>query len=401
MLLITPLNGVSSDLRTQYIVIEAWIVYMSIPISPSLPWLLDFVQSSFSDDLVGAATQIVARLCEQAEVRAAGIFWLGDTPATPPLLLAEHAIDVHTSTVAVARALSDGDALVWAGDMDTGYILPLRTNRQTLGALVLKLVAPPAEAVLWQIVAAHSALVLRQAVIHAAISESASEWDDFISHAVHEIKNPLASAKGYADLLLRRANKEANETYRKGLAVITQQVTRATSLLEQLSDTSRVATNRLHIQRQPADLAALVRRVAQAQQIKTEQHSIQVSGADEALYGSFDEMRISQVVDAMIANAVRFSPHGGAIRLQLEHYTNADGASEALFSVQDQGIGVPEGEQVRVFGRFKRGSNVEGMYSGLGLGLFIAQYLAQQHQGRIWLESAAEQGTTSFLVLPL
>ena len=75
------------------------------------------------------------------------------------------------------------------------------------------------------------------------------DWEEFLAHAAHEIKNPLASIKGYADLLLRRAAKDPADPYRKGLTTISQQVGRTTTLLEQLSDITRLSAGRLPIDR--------------------------------------------------------------------------------------------------------------------------------------------------------
>ena len=109
------------------------------------------------------------------------------------------------------------------------------------------------------------------------------DWEEFLAHAAHEIKNPLASIKGYADLLLRRAAKDPADPYRKGLATISQQVGRTTSLLDQLSDITRLGTGPLPIDRHEADFALIVDQVVQEYQAADQQHTIAFDGDATAL----------------------------------------------------------------------------------------------------------------------
>jgi signal transduction histidine kinase len=110
---------------------------------------------------------------------------------------------------------------------------------------------------------------------------------------------------------------------------------------------------------------------------------------------------MAQVVGAVVGNALKFSPDGAAIVLSTRRLAAGDGPPAAMLSVADTGVGVPEGEQERVFERFFRGSNVRGSYPGMGVGLYIARAILDLHDGRIWLERAPEQGTNCFVTLPL
>lgn len=368
-----------------------------------LAWLLDVMRAADTPDLVEQARQVLAALRRDPRIVAAGL-WCGDTHASR--CLGQHNLDETALAPLVAEVLANGQALTRPapfGDAAELSLLPLCYAEATFG--VLAIVAQPrepADMLRWRVVAAHLGASLWPAQQPQQTEQALSnEWDDFIAHAVHEIKNPLASTKGYADLLLRRANKDSNENYRKGLVVISQQVTKANGLLEQLSDTSRINTNRIHIEPSYADLADVTRRVAQEQQIKTDQHLIDIEGVAEALYTTFDVARISQCLEAIIGNAVKFSPNGGTISIGLSEQPQPGGSSAAVVSVSDQGIGVPAAERERIFERFKRGSNVVGLFSGLGLGLFIARDLVQRHGGRMWVAGEPDQGTTVFLLLPL
>lgn len=367
--------------------------------SSPLTWLLEFMQRSYPETLHALAEQLLAQVRTHPSVQDAGL-WLRDLSGRMYKLVPLQRGDEHLDD-RIRQVIARGQAQSVALPAATEQVIPLCVGDQVFGALVIVERPGSTDRELWQAAAAHMAVLLRLAQSASPDGESENEWDEFISHAVHEIKNPLASAKGYADLLLRRAKKEENESYSKGLLVISQQLTKATVLLDQMSDTSRIATNRLQLQHSPADLAELVRRAVQNQQIKTEQHSIQIEGADERLPVDLDEGRIAQVIEAMIANAVRFSPNGSVISVRLERANAVNGTLLARIVVADQGIGVPAGEEARIFQRFKRGSNVAGMYSGLGLGLFVASEIAARHGGRMWLESAPEQGSTCYFELPI
>ncbi len=356
------------------------------------------MQRSYPETMPALASQVLAQVRTHPGVQDAGI-WLRDLNGYMHNLSPTQSGDERLAEE-IRRVLARGQAQTVALSETIGQVVPLCIGEQVFGALVVVEQPGSSDRELWQAAAAHIAVLLRLAQA-TPVAQTENEWDEFISHAVHEIKNPLASAKGYADLLLRRAKKESNESYSKGLLVISQQLTKATGLLDQMSDTSRIATDRLQIQHAPADLAELVRRAVQNQQIKTEQHSIQIEGADEHLPVDLDEGRITQVIEAMIANAVRFSPNGSVIAVRLERANAVSGTPLARIVVADQGIGVPAGEEARIFQRFKRGSNVAGMYSGLGLGLFVANEVAARHGGRMWLESAPERGTICYFELPL
>jgi signal transduction histidine kinase len=284
-------------------------------------------------------------------------------------------------------------------------ILPLGTTNEQRGALVIVTQVPPEpdELLLLRAVAAHLTPLIMRPQLWPSQPAGASErtWEEFLAHAAHEIKNPLASIKGYADLLLRRAAKDTGDPYRKGLATISQQVGRTTVLLDQISDITRLGAGSLPIDRHMADFAAIVEQVVQEYQSADQQHAIAFDRIDTELPGRFDQVRITQVISAIISNALKFSFDGGVVSVLLRRSDADDGTTMARLSVSDTGVGVPPGEQERVFERFFRGSNVRGTYAGLGVGLYVARAIVNLHGGRIWLESQPGLKTTCYVALPL
>jgi len=235
------------------------------------------------------------------------------------------------------------------------------------------------------------------------------EKDEFISIISHELKNPLASIKGYASLLQRRAKKDASlEPAVKGLGVIEQQVNRMTLLLDQLRDVSQIGMDRFMVDRSPLDLAELTQRIAYDMQTTTSDHRIQLHIHDEPLVTDADEFRISQVLSNLIGNAIKYSPNGGTVDIVVQRSSSPPqrpfelaGDHWATVTVSDQGIGIPQAVQDRLFQRFYRAPNAKGKISGMGLGLYITREIIQRHDGYMWLESTEGQGSSFGIALPL
>ena len=236
------------------------------------------------------------------------------------------------------------------------------------------------------------------------------EKDEFISIISHELKNPLASIKGYAGLLTRRARKDQHLAQAmKGLEVIEQQVNRITQLLDQLRDVSHIGINRFTVEPQTIDLVPLVERVAADAQTTTSDHSIQIDVRDAPLLASVDEFRVEQVLSNLVGNAIKYSPNGGPVEVvagQAGSFALSDRSLTippdwAMITVRDYGIGIPEAAHERLFERFFRAANAKGRVSGMGLGLFIAREIVQRHGGLMWVESEEGKGSLFGVALPL
>ncbi len=235
------------------------------------------------------------------------------------------------------------------------------------------------------------------------------EKDEFISIISHELKNPLASIKGYAGLLQRRSRKDqALQSALKGLDVIEQQVNRMTTLLDQLRDVSQIGMDRFTIEAVPLDIADLTQRVAYDMQTTSNNHHLQIDVHDEPLITEADEFRISQVLSNLIGNAIKYSPDGGPIDIVVRRSSDPPArpvdiaqGEFAVISVRDYGIGIPPDGQERLFQRFFRAPNAQGRISGMGLGLYISREIVQRHGGYVWLESTEGAGSLFGVAIPL
>lgn len=316
---------------------------------------------------------------------------------------------ISTGLAEFAEVASRGDKL--AGADQPSAVLPLIVKDNLIGAFVFSFHTggpiPLNERAVFSAIATHVAVAIHHAQLYQQAERQRQELqaideqkDEFISITSHELKNPMASIKGYADLMLRRSAKNPDDPNRKGLEIISQQVSRMTKLLDQLLDVSRIGMNRLQIERRPADLAAVARRVVDELRATTEDHELRLELHNTPLIGLFDETRIGQAIGNLLSNAIKYSPNGGVIRVRVSGRVN-DGQREALIAVSDQGIGIPLADRAHLFERFFRASNADASFPGMGLGLFITRGLVARNGGRIWVESTEGEGTTFYITLPL
>lgn len=235
------------------------------------------------------------------------------------------------------------------------------------------------------------------------------EKDEFISIIAHELKNPLASIKGYAGLLQRRAKKEgAAPASFKGLDVIEQQANRMNLLLDQLRDVSQIGMDRFEIEPKVLDMVDLTQRVALDMQATTGSHFLQLDvSAETRLLANVDEFRMAQVLTNLLSNAIKYSPDGGDIEIVVSSGDRPPCASDGsghpwvMVTVTDAGIGIPADVHERLFQRFFRAPNAQGRISGMGLGLYITREIIQRHGGCMWLESEEGNGSLFGVALPL
>ena len=191
-----------------------------------------------------------------------------------------------------------------------------------------------------------------------------------VSIVSHELRNPLTSILGYTSLLLNR--EVDSDRARHYLEIIQQQGNRLASLIDHFLDSESVETGQVEIDLQPLDLRPLL--VAEATLVadKSGKHTIEVAVGPETLPVKGDRERLAQVVANLLGNAVKYSPGGGVVSVEGEV---ADGM--ARVHVRDDGIGVPDEHQSRIFTKFFRGSARESGIAGTGLGLAVSREIIE------------------------
>lgn len=214
----------------------------------------------------------------------------------------------------------------------------------------------------------------------------------------HELRTPLASIKGYATTMLEleESGGLSDEERREFLQVIDSESDRLRELISNLLDMSRIEAGVMKVDPAPVRLGRLMKTAAERTQHMTELHRVLVDWRSDRLVMA-DAPRVLQVVTNLLANAVKYSPEGGDIRIG-----QRVGTGWLEVSVADQGVGIPPRELPKVFDRFHR---VEGEISrrvgGTGLGLAISKGLVEAHGGRIWVESEPGVGSVFTFTLPL
>jgi len=245
---------------------------------------------------------------------------------------------------------------------------------------------------------------------HIAILEDITtrkEWErtreEFLSSAAHDLKTPLTSMAGYAQLGRQRLARSADPDAARvagHLAHIEGGIARQLRLITELEDVTRVEMGgALDLARRPTDLVALVRGVA-AQQEATAVGRIVVDAAVPTLEGAVDAARLERAVANLLANAVKYSPTGGAIVVRVAREETPEGAA-AMIAVSDRGVGIPAADLPHIFERFRRAANVVGRIQGTGIGLASARQIVAQHGGAISVESTPGVGSTFTVRLPL
>jgi len=229
--------------------------------------------------------------------------------------------------------------------------------------------------------------------------EANAAKDEFLSIASHELKTPLASMKGMAQLLHRRLERTSSPEIANVLK-IERSIRRMEVLVNDLLNTSLIETGMFVLQRQPYDLVTLCRDVIE--EYKTgvgPALSLIFEAPDEPIEGEIDVDRMGQVILNLLSNARKYSSNDSPITLTVQH-TGETGT----LSISDKGVGIASEQLPHIFERFYRVPGIEvqrGSGIGLGLGLYITRVIVERHGGRIEVQSTPGDGSTFSVILPL
>jgi two-component system phosphate regulon sensor histidine kinase PhoR len=218
--------------------------------------------------------------------------------------------------------------------------------------------------------------------------------DEFVSSVSHELRTPLTSISGYVELLLE---DEANEERRGYLSIVDRNAQRLLGLVSDLLFTARLQDGRLELERTEVDLGRLVADAIQSARPRAESARIElVVDAVPVPPVLGEAVRLAQLLDNLVSNAVKFTPSGGRVTVRLA----SDGA-QVRIEVSDTGIGIPDVEREKLFERFFRSQTaLERQIQGTGLGLYISKAIVEAHGGRIGVQSVVGEGTTFVVELP-
>lgn len=287
-------------------------------------------------------------------------------------------------------------------------VLPLRTRREMIGALVIAANDPERSMTddklpLAEVLAERAALAIENAKLYTEQVEARRKVEDlsrlkdeFLSIASHELRTPVTSIKGYtqlAKMLIKEGDLNTSEEY---LDIALDQIDRMSRLILELLDVSRIETGRLEIRREAIAWSNFVRDVVHRHHTAVSDRRFHVSVPDDGKNVTGDRDRLEQVLGNLLENAVKYSPDGSDVTVTVD-----DRGESLVTAVCDRGIGIPADELGQVFERFHRGRQVSSTnYGGLGLGLYITKQIIERHGGSIWVDSKEGQGTTFYFSLP-
>ena len=282
---------------------------------------------------------------------------------------------------------------------------PISAGGKRLGVLVVFAPQAPvfanSDLELVQLLADQSAVILEsRALLDAAAAaqaraEATRLKEDFLSSAAHDLKTPIAGILTQAHVLERRLARQPDDPLIPvGVGRIIREARRLSALVLELLDASLLDQGRLLSMRESVDLVEVATGVCA--HYASGPVACRVDAA-EPVINWLDPVRIRQLIDHLVNNAVRFSPAGAEVLVRVWREPDA-----TRLDVTDHGIGIPQRDLPRVFERFHRGLNVDDRrYAGLGLGLYLSRGIAEAHDGRIWAASTAGQGTTVSVSLPM
>lgn len=241
---------------------------------------------------------------------------------------------------------------------------------------------------------------LRRAADRQAEDHQQRELDrlkgDLISAVSHEMRTPLTAVRAYAEFLEDEIGGPLSPEQRGFVAELQRGARRLEMLIDDLLDFARIDAGTFRLQIDDADLAAKIREVADAQlpAIAESRLTLRVGLPAEPLPVRMDSRRIAQVLDELVANAVRFTPAGGLIELDARREGNW-----VRCEVHDTGVGIDPGDHPKLFRRFSQ--LAEGLNrGGTGLGLALCKTIIETHGGRIGVESKAGEGSRFWFTLP-
>jgi signal transduction histidine kinase/DNA-binding response OmpR family regulator len=320
-------------------------------------------------------------------------------------------LDLERLRARDATALVDPATLVRGGDgaralaalaPAAALVVPLACHGARLGTLCLladdaaRLDAAPRARV--EEVGRRVAQALENAALHEQTRSAVLAREQFLSIASHELRTPLTALSLQSRMLAQTAARvvapaDLREELQRRVASVQRQVGRLAALTESVLDLTRIRTAGLRLELESCDLCEVVRDVVARfeETLRGEGRALTLR-APEPLPGRWDRTRLEQLVSNLVANAVK---HGGQGDVAVTAEASGD---RAVVTVSDNGPGIPEAEQARVFDAFAQGSRAAA--GGLGLGLYIARSIAGAHGGRISLASAPGRGTSFRIELP-
>lgn len=283
--------------------------------------------------------------------------------------------------------------------MGSGMVVPLVARGRVLGSISFASAKPhrygAQELALAEDLARRCALAVDNARLYREAQQAIQARDEFLSVAAHELRTPITGLRGFAQLTLRRLDREGSLVplqVQRALEIIDQQSDKLSRLVAQLLDVSRIEAGQLRLERRITDLAALVESAAALAHTRYNRQRIVVRTMP--VTAVVDPLRLEQVLVNLLDNACKFNADGLPIEVELRA---ADGM--VTVAVRDYGIGIAPEHRERIFERFYL-AQAGHPGGGMGLGLYVSKRIVALHGGRIEVDCPPEGGACFVVSLP-
>ena len=278
---------------------------------------------------------------------------------------------------------------------------PVRRDGQTIALISVRKVEHPfdhnAELFMMRL-ADHAAIAIENTRLYHAAQQADKAKSQFISVASHELKIPLTSIRGYADLIRQGTVGSVTEQQVKFLDTIRDNVDRMSNLVSDLADISRIETGRLKVEITAVSLTDCVMEtvVGLRPQIEAKRQILSLDLPDGMPMVLADRSRLIQIITNLLSNANKYTPEGGDLQVTAQVEVES-----VRVSVQDNGLGLSESDQSKLFLQFFRSDEpAVREEAGWGLGLYVTQRLVELLGGEIGVESEIGQGSTFWVTIP-
>jgi PAS domain S-box-containing protein len=219
--------------------------------------------------------------------------------------------------------------------------------------------------------------------------------NEFVHTVSHDLRSPLTAILGYVDLLERVG--PINEQQQEFIHRVKISVQSITSLVNDLLDLGRIEAG-FDTQKEVVPLEGIIRYTLETLggQISDKKLNLHLNLPVDIPQMRGNSIRLRQMLDNLIGNAIKYTPEGGEITIEVEAQND-----QFILRISDTGPGIPPADQPHIFEKFYRASNVPKGVGGSGLGLAIVKSIVDNHQGRVWVDSLLGQGSTFTVVLPI
>ncbi len=314
----------------------------------------------------------------------------------------------------VPDSQEDEEFVFFSHDVRSLLAVPLSIQGKVIGTLTVDSAQPAAfssaDERLLTIAASQAAIAIENARLYARLEQRAKNLteayaelqeadrlkDEMMQNISHELRTPLTFVKGYVELLLAGEAGQISEQQREYLKIVADKTNTVTRLVSDIIFLQQA--DRISGKVSPVSLPRLAQQALQGCAATAQEAglTLKLNSPDDLPPVAGDEGRLSQVFDNLLNNAIKFSPEGGQITVTIE-----DVGSMLRTSISDQGIGISQEQQGRIFERFYQvDGSTRRRFGGAGLGLAIVKRIVESHNGKIWVESEPGHGSSFRFTIP-